>query len=98
MVLAELSLFPLDKGTHLSGPVAKAVDLIAKSGLTYQLTAMGTLIEGEWDDVMKLVTACYDEMKKDSDRIYLTLKIDAKQGAKDQLKEKVAHVEEKLGR
>lgn len=97
MVLAELSLFPLDKGVHLSGHVAKAVDVIAKSGLAYQLTAMGTLIEGEWDDVMKLITDCYRAMHKDADRIYLTLTIDAKSGARNQLNEKVAHVKAKLG-
>lgn len=96
MVLAELSLFPLDRGVHLSAHVARAVDMIRKSGLNHQLTAMGTLIEGEWDDVMRLVSACYKEMERDADRIYLTLKIDAKKGAANQLAEKVAHVEEKL--
>lgn len=96
MVLAELSLFPVDKGVHLSDYVAKAVKSIKESGLDYQLTAMGTLIEGSWEDVMSVVDRCYKTMERDSERIYLTLKVDAKKDAAHQMVEKVEHVEKKL--
>ena len=38
---------PLDKGESLSQYVARSLDIIDKSGLPYQLTPMGTIIEGE---------------------------------------------------
>lgn len=96
MILADLSLFPLDKGIHLSSEVAKAVKIIASSGLNYQLTAMGTLVEGEWDHVMSVVDRCYKEMEKECTRIYITLKIDYKKDAKDQLHKKVEHVQQRI--
>ncbi len=96
MVLAELSLFPMDKGVHLSDHVAKAVGTIAQSGLNYQLTAMGTLIEGPWDKVLAVIDRCYRDLEKDSSRIYLVLKLDAKKDADDEMHEKVLHVKKKV--
>ena len=55
MVLLELAIFPNDKGTSLSPYVARCVDIIDKSGLAYQFSAMSTTIEGDWDEVMKVV-------------------------------------------
>jgi len=54
MVVLELNIFPLDKGESVSEYVARAVDLIDRSGLDYQCHAMGTLIEGTFDQVMGL--------------------------------------------
>ncbi len=45
MVLLELAIFPNDKGVHLSPYVARCMDIIDKSGLTYQFSAMSTTIE-----------------------------------------------------
>jgi len=56
MVLLEFSMSPLDKGISLSPYVARSLDIIDKSGLPYQLTPMGTIVEDEWDQVMALVT------------------------------------------
>ncbi len=42
---------------------------------------MGTSIEGEWEDVMTVVDACYQELKDDSDRIFLNFKADCKKDA-----------------
>ena len=52
MVLLEFSMSPLTKGENVSPFVARSVDIIDKSGLPYQLTAMGTILEGERDDVI----------------------------------------------
>lgn len=97
MVLVEFSLFPVGKEEHLSPYVAHALEIIEKSGLSYQLTAMGTLIEGEWDDVMNVVKKCYMRMQEETPRVYGTLKIDARKGVSGQLKQKVTSIEQKLG-
>jgi uncharacterized protein YqgV (UPF0045/DUF77 family) len=58
---------------------------------------MGTLIEGEWEDVMQVIKSCHDQMQKASPRIYCVVKIDSKLGEADPLSDKVASVEEKIG-
>jgi uncharacterized protein (TIGR00106 family) len=64
MVLLEFSMSPFAKGESLSPYVARSLDIIDKSGLPYQLTPMGTIIEGEWAEVMAVVTACFEAMQR----------------------------------
>jgi len=97
MVLVEFSLFPVGKEEHLSPYVTHSLEIIEKSGLSYQLTAMGTLIEGEWDEVMNVVKKCYLQMAEECPRIYGSVKIDARKGMDGQLRKKVASVEQKIG-
>ncbi len=98
MVLLELAIFPNDKGTSLSPYVARVMDIIDKSGLTYQFSAMSTTIEGEWDDVQKVVGDCFKALAKDCHRISVMTRVDYRAGNQSRLKSKVAAVEEKLGR
>ncbi len=95
-VLAELSIFPMDKGTSLGSYVARAVQVIRNSGLEYQLGPMGTCLQGEWAEVMQTVQECFQELEKDCDRIYLTLKLDYRKGKTDLLQYKVRSVQEKI--
>lgn len=96
--IAELSIFPLDQGEHLSGHVAKAVDVIDGSGLAYELGPMGTTFEGEWDEVLNTVGRCMDAVKEGSDRVYLLLKVDYCTGGEKRMKRKVESVKRKIGK
>ncbi len=58
MVLLEFAMAPHGQGESLSAHVARILDVIDRSGVRYQLTPMGTILEGEWDEVMAVVTAC----------------------------------------
>ena len=98
MVLLEFSMSPFDKGASLSQFVARSLDIIDKSGLPYQLTPMGTIVEGEWDEVMALVTACHETMRQDCDRISTSIKIDYRTGTGGRLTSKIESIESKLGR
>jgi uncharacterized protein (TIGR00106 family) len=60
MVLLEFSIAPVGQGESVSAHVARVLDVIDRSGISYQLTPMGTIIEGEWADTMDLVTQCFD--------------------------------------
>ncbi|HTL69735.1 MAG TPA: MTH1187 family thiamine-binding protein [Candidatus Eisenbacteria bacterium] len=97
-MLAILSVFPMGKGSSLSKYVAEAVEEIEKSGLDYRLTAMGTVIEGEWEPVMKLLKKIRDRLLKVSDRVYMTVAIDEKKDRRRRIEEKVKSVEAALGR
>jgi uncharacterized protein (TIGR00106 family) len=98
MVLLEFSMSPINKGDSLSAYVARSLDIIDRSGLPYQLTPMGTILEGEWSDVMKVVTDCFEAMRADCDRVSATVRIDYRAGANGRLKSKVESVEQKVGR
>ena len=98
MVLLEFAMYPLTKGESVSAYVARSLDIIDKSGLPYQLTSMGTILEGEWDEVMAVVTECYKTMSRDCDRVGTQIKIDHRAGASGRLQSKIESVQKKVGR
>jgi uncharacterized protein (TIGR00106 family) len=97
-MLANVSIFPLGKGESVGKYVAEALDEIDKSGLDYRLTAMGTIIEGEWDDVMALVKRVRTRLLKSVGRVYLSLTIDERSDKRRRIEAKVKSVEEQLGK
>jgi uncharacterized protein (TIGR00106 family) len=98
VVLLEFSMTPMTKGESVSAFVARSLDIIDRSGLPYQLTPMGTIIEGEWADVMAVVTACFEAMRADCPRISTQIRIDYRAGPGGRLRSKVDSVQQKLGR
>ena len=98
MLLAEISMWPMDKGESVGAYVAPLLDIIDRSGLAYRLGPLGTSIEGEWDDVMAVLKRCFDHLSKDSTRIACTVKMDWRKGRSGMLDSKIRSVEEKLGR
>lgn len=97
-VLVEFSMSPMDKGSSLSEYVARSLEIIAQSGISYRLGPMGTCLEGDWDAVMGVIKQCYDRMSRDCDRITCTIKIDARKGRDGRLTAKIEKVESLLGR
>jgi uncharacterized protein (TIGR00106 family) len=98
MVLLEFSMSPLDKGESLSAYVARSLDIIDKSGVPYQLTPMGTILEGEWEEVFGVVQACFERMQQDCGRISVNIRCDYRQGRSGRLEQKIRSVERHLGR
>ena len=66
--------------------------------LAYQLTPMGTILEGEWNEVMAVVTDCFEAMRADCPRVEVALKVDYREGQTSRLASKIASVEDALGR
>ena len=98
MILLEFAIYPNDKGENLSEYVARCVDVIDKSGLPYRFSAMSTIIEGSWDEVMKVVGDCYKVLEVDCNRIAVMIRMDARKGTESRLKSKVDSVKSVLGR
>lgn len=97
-MLAEFSIVPLDKGVSLSEYVSKILNMVDKSGLDYKLTPMGTIVEGDLEEVMELIKECHQEMKQHSDRVETKIIIDDRAGAENRIDGKIESVEKKLGR
>ena len=98
MLLAEFSIWPMDKGESVGAYVARVLDIVDRSGLPYKLGPLGTCIEGEWDDVMLVLKECYEALAADCNRIACTVKMDYRKAHDNMLESKVKSVEEKLGR
>lgn len=98
MLLAELSIWPMDKGESVGPYVARALDVIDRSGLPYKLGPLGTCIEGEWAEVMSVIQKCYEALAKDSNRVTCTIKCDWRKGQSGRLASKVESVQKNLGR
>ena len=70
-MIAEFSVIPIGTGASTSAEVAKVVKLIDESGLPYKLNPMGTVIEGEWAEVMGLIEKCHKIIYDDVERVTL---------------------------
>ncbi len=95
-VLLEFSMTPISKGESVSRYVARSLEIIDKSGLDYRVNPMGTVIEGEWDEVFSLVKKCFERMKKDCPRISTVIKVDYRKGEKGRITAKIESLEKRL--
>lgn len=94
--MAYVSITPLGDGESVSRYVARAVKVIKESGLEWELTPMGTIIEGEkLEDVLTVVTHAVEELE-DCNRISISVKIDYRRDRIGGLGKKVQSVMEKL--
>lgn len=97
-MLLEFSMAPLGKGESVGEYVAESLEIIDASGLPYRLNSMGTVLEGEFDEVMNVVRRCLDQMSSRCDRVTCTIKFDWRRDATGRLDSKIESVEKRLGR
>ena len=98
-VLMEFAMFPTDKGESISEYVSRILKIIDKEGHPYTLTAMGTIVEvDKLDDAMKIVKRAYEQLERDCNRVYSTIKLDVRKGKSGRLKQKIESVEKKVGK
>ncbi len=98
-MLFSVSMFPTSKGTaSISAEVAKVIDIIDRSGLPYRLTSMSTIIEGDWEPVMKVLNRARLMLRRRHSRVYMVLTVDDRKGARNRLTGKVSSIEKRLKR
>ena len=98
MAILEISVVPIGtKETSLSSYVADCIHILKKEKLTYELTAMGTNIEGNLNKLIKLALKMHHApFKKGSTRVLTTIKIDDRRDKKGTLSGKKKAVQDKL--
>ena len=96
MILAEFSITPIGAGESLSAYVAECMKIVKESGLPHELTAMGTIVEGEWDAVMAVIKACHMAVRAKCRRVFTLIKIDDREAPPGRIKAKVESVLKKL--
>jgi uncharacterized protein (TIGR00106 family) len=97
-VLVDLSVVPIGVGVSLSKYVAACERVLQEAGLTHQLHAYGTNIEGEWDAVFAAVRRCHEVMHDmGAPRVSSTLRVGTRTDRAQTLEDKMRSVQEKLG-
>ena len=97
-MLVQFAIFPTGGSESASDEVSKIIDLIDQSGLPYKTSAMSTVVEGEWDDIMALINTCRLTMLENNGRVYMVLTMDDRKDATGRLTGKVESLEKKLNR
>lgn len=96
--MVEFSIVPLGKGASVSAVVARVLKIVVDSGIPYKANPMGTVVEGEWDELMDLIRKCHGEAMQDAGRVVTNIKVDDYKGKGPRLEAKLESVEQKLGR
>ncbi len=97
-MLVQFSVVPLGTGESISEGVTEVIRIVDESGLPYKTNPMGTVVEGEWDEVMALIRKCHDEALRGARRVLTSISIDDRPGKPDRITGKVQSIEKKLGR
>ena len=96
-VIVDFTVVPVGTGVSLSEYVAVCERILAESGLTYQLHANGTDVEGEWEDVFAAIRRCHETLHAMGvPRIHTDIKVGTRIDREQTMADKLASVEEKL--
>jgi uncharacterized protein (TIGR00106 family) len=78
MAVAEISVVPVGGGSaSVSAKVARCLDVLDSMGLTYELNAMGTVVQGDVRDVLEAAARMHESAFGDGIvRVLTTVKID----------------------
>ena len=90
--LIAVAIAPFGVGDELSSEVAEVVKVIRESGLPNRTYSMFTEIEGEWNEVMRVVRDATFVLAEKGIRTEVILKADVRPGFSRMMDEKVARV------
>lgn len=90
--LVAVAIAPFGVGDELSEEVAEVVRVIRASGLPNKTYSMFTEIEGEWDDVMRVVKEATFVLAQKGIRTEVILKADIRPGFTHTMETKVDKV------
>ena len=99
MAIAEISVVPLGTKTpSLSQYVARAVKVLKRErDIKYEVTAMGTIIEGDLDRILAAVKKMHEGVFGEGvARVLTTVKIDDRRDRSQGMKEKLESLKKKL--
>ncbi len=94
--LVAVAIAPFGVGDELADHVAQVVRVIRDSGLPCKTNSMFTEIEGEWDEVMRVVRDATFVLAEQGVRTEVILKADVRPGHANMMEQKVRSVEDIL--
>lgn len=97
-MLAEFSIIPIGAGSSIGDRLAEVLRIVDSSGIPYKINPMGTVVEGEWDEVIKLIKKCHRAVMKTGERTVTTISIDDRKGKPNRIEQKVKSIERRIGK
>jgi uncharacterized protein (TIGR00106 family) len=95
--IAEFTIIPIGVGVSLSKYVAACEQILEGSGLSYELHANGTNLEGDWEDVMRAIKICHEKLHEMGvPRISTVIKIGTRTDRAQNMQDKIESVKSKL--
>ena len=97
MAIAEVSIVPLGTGSpSVSGYVAACLKVLDESGLTYELHGMGTIIEGDLQELFEVIREMHEvPFTEGAQRVVTSIKLDDRRDKESTFRNKVASVLDK---
>jgi uncharacterized protein (TIGR00106 family) len=98
MAIMEISVVPIGtESTSVSSFVAECVKIVEQEGLTYEVTSMGTAVEGEVDDLLRLAAQMHRApFTHGAQRVLTTIRIDERRDKEVRIAGKKAAVLKRL--
>ena len=100
MAIAEISIIPMGtKTASVSKYVARAIKVLQQEkGVKYEMTAMGTIIEGDLDRILMVAKKMHEEaFGEEVARVITTIKIDERRDKDLSMSGKVNSLRKELG-
>lgn len=94
--LVAVAIAPFGVGDELSKEVAEVVKVIRNSGLPNKTYSMFTEIEGEWDEVMKVIKNATFVLAEKGIRTEVIMKMDIRPGYNNMMTEKIDRMENQM--
>lgn len=99
MAIAEISIIPLGtKTASVSKYVARAIKVLqVEEGIKYEISAMGTILEGDLDKILSVAKKMHEETFGDGvSRVITTIKIDERRDKAQSISDKVKSLRKEL--
>jgi uncharacterized protein (TIGR00106 family) len=98
MAIMAISVVPIGTGsTSISSFVAECVKIVDKHGLKYEVTSMGTEVEGAVGDLLALAAQMHRApFSQGADRVLTTIRLDERRDKESRIAEKKASILKRL--
>ena len=100
MAIVEVAVIPIGTKTpSVSKYVAKALKVLERSNVKYEVTSTGTIIEGDLEKVLNLAKEMHESVfNEEVSRVVTVIRIDDRRDKPLTIEGKLKSVEEKLGK
>ena len=96
-VIVSFSVIPIGVGVSLSKYIIECQRILEDSGLSYQLHANGTNVEGDWDSVFNVIRLCHERLHRMGvPRISTSIKVGTRTDRPQRMEDKLLSVQSKL--
>jgi len=91
IINAAIQVIPKSKSEDIYAIVDKAIEAIQESGLKYEVTPLETVIEGPYDEVMKVMQRAQEAtLNHGADEILVNIKLQVRKNGNVSFEEKTA--------